>query len=305
MERERWSEIVAGIRALDREFDDIPGVEHRTATIVMVHTWAAFRDRSVSWACRRANWLGWKRPPGLPDQSTMSRRVRTPAFAQFQERLGQKLNQVFCRDCLGQPDRPPAMLRIADGKALEVPAHSTDRDAAWGRGVGGVARGYKLHAIWADLPMPEAWTLTPLSVCEKRMCRRLLKRLPEPAGGYLLTDALFDKSQLHDECVYYGHQMLCPRIKPGTGLGHGYQSPHRLRSMAMLEPPIHASGFGLSLYAQRTRIERCFGNAVSFGGGLGALPAWVRRPWRVRAWVTAKLLINAARIIVNHRAAAA
>jgi hypothetical protein len=36
---------------------------------------------------------------------------------------------------------------------------------------------------------------------------------------------------------------------------------------------------------------------VSFGGGLtSALPAFVRRLHRVRLWVHAKLLINAARI---------
>ena len=38
---------------------------------------------------------------------------------------------------------------------------------------------------------------------------------------------------------------------------------------------------------------------VSFGGGLSALPAWVRGLDRVRTWVWAKLLINAARIVRN------
>jgi hypothetical protein len=35
---------------------------------------------------------------------------------------------------------------------------------------------------------------------------------------------------------------------------------------------------------------------TSFAGGLGPLPAWVRRLPRVRTWVWAKLLINAVRI---------
>jgi hypothetical protein len=38
---------------------------------------------------------------------------------------------------------------------------------------------------------------------------------------------------------------------------------------------------------------------VSFGGGLAALPPWVRRIWRVRNWVWAKLLINGSRIRRN------
>ena len=305
MERERWSELVAAIRAVDARFVEDKRVEHSTATVVMVHAFAALGDRPVVWACRRDSWVGSKRPPTLPDQSTMSRRIRTEAFARFQRLVGRRLNGVFLGACLGRPDRPPALVRIADGKPLEVPGHSTDRDAAWGRGVGGTRRGYKLHAIWSDLPMPDAFTITPLNVCEKRMCRRLLKRLPPDAAGYLLADALYDKSSLHDECVYHRHQLICPRIKPGAGLGHGYQSPHRLRAMEMLEPPPHAGAFGQSLYAGRTAIERAFGHAVSFGGGLAALPAWVRRPWRVRPWVTAKLLINAARIIVRRRVTAA
>ena len=94
-----------------------------------------------------------------------------------------------------------------------------------------------------------------------------------------------------------GHHLLAPRGKPGTGLGHRRQSPHRLRCIAMLEPPPHASRFGRRLHgAHRGRIERDFGNLVGFGGGLQGLPPWVRRIWRVRNWVHAKLLINAARI---------
>jgi hypothetical protein len=51
-------------------------------------------------------------------------------------------------------------------------------------------------------------------------------------------------------------------------------------------------------------IERDFSQLVCFGAGLGALPTWVRRIWRVRHWVMNKLLINAARIRINRRRAA-
>jgi len=48
---------------------------------------------------------------------------------------------------------------------------------------------------------------------------------------------------------------------------------------------------------RRTRqIERLYGNAVSFSGGLTAPPPWVRGQEQVRTWVGAKLLINAVRI---------
>lgn len=55
--------------------------------------------------------------------------------------------------------------------------------------------------------------------------------------------------------------------------------------------------FGKRLHGLRGAIERDYGNATSFGGGLAPLPAWVRGLHRVRTWVWAKLLINAARII--------
>lgn len=44
------------------------------------------------------------------------------------------------------------------------------------------------------------------------------------------------------------------------------------------------SPFGIALYQQRDAIEWQFGNAVSFGGGLTALPPWVRHTHRVRTW---------------------
>jgi hypothetical protein len=60
------------------------------------------------------------------------------------------------------------------------------------------------------------------------------------------------------------------------------------------------SGYGQALYGLRIGIEQSYGNATRFGGGLAPLPAWVRGRDRVRTWVWAKLLINAARIIRNN-----
>jgi hypothetical protein len=57
--------------------------------------------------------------------------------------------------------------------------------------------------------------------------------------------------------------------------------------------------FGACWYKSRIGIEESYGNATSFGGGLGPQPAWVRDLARVRTWVWAKLLINAARILKN------
>ena len=287
MELERWTELSAAISAVAAGFERHKKDRHSTALIVRVHMWAAHNDRPISWACEARNWTARTRPQTLPDQSTMSRRMRRADFERFQLRVGRRLN--------GKPQ--PTLLKIVDGKPLELPRHTGDRDAAWGRGVSRLGVGYKLHAITSGNPMPDAFAITPLNVCEKRMAARMIRRVTGCGGcGYLVGDAYFDASWLFDYCHFHGHQLVCPRAKPGTGLGQRYVSPHRRRAINMLEPPAAVNPFGSGLYDRRTDIERDFSGMVCFGGGLTTLPPWVRRIWRVRAWVTAKLLINAARI---------
>ena len=96
------------------------------------------------------------------------------------------------------------------------------------------------------------------------------------------------------------HRLLAPRGKPGGGFGHRRQS--RLRCVQQLEVPPGGSRFGRRLHGEhRGHVERDFANLVGFGGGLTGLPPWSRRIWRVRHWVHAKLLINAARIVRRRR----
>ncbi|MFT3787730.1 MAG: transposase [Tepidisphaeraceae bacterium] len=254
---------------------------------------ARLHDRPVCWACVPAHWTRATLPSVLPDQSTMSRRTRRVDYWDFLQRVGRRLN--------GKPADAASLVQrhVVDGKALELPNHSTDPDATWGRGVSRQSLGYKLHAITSGRPMPDAFAITPLDVCEKRMAGRMIKRI---AGcGYLLGDALYDASWLFDVCHDHGRQLICPRAKPHTGEAHRYVSRHRRRVIALLETPATVNRFGKDLYASRTDIERAFSQLVSFGSGLGPLPTWVRRIWRVRHWVMNKLLVNAARIRINRR----
>ena len=289
MELERWAELSAAVSAVAAGFGRHKRDRHCTASIVRVYLWAALFDRPVSWACRAKNWKPSARPAELPDQSTMSRRTRREDFMAFLGRVGERLN--------GKP--VPGLVKVVDGKPLELPNHTSDRDATWGRGVSRTSVGYKLHAVFSGNPMPDAFAITTLNVCEKRMAARMARRLS--GGGYLLGDAHYDASWLFDYCHHHGHQLVCPRAKPGTGLGHHYVSPHRRRAIDMLEAPAAVNPFGAGLYDARTGIERDFSQLACFGGGLATLPPWVRRIWRVRNWVTSKLLINAARIRINRR----
>jgi hypothetical protein len=292
MEHELWAELSAAISLIDRDFFDNSDYLHSTALIVRCQVWSALNDKPTSWACEVRHWPKEIRPPLLPSQSTMSRRLRSNEFDEFLTRLERRLSHL---------PQAGVLFKRLDGQTLVVAAHSTDPHAAWGRGAGQQSKGYKLHAIWAGKAMPMAWRVAPLDKSEPEMARRMLRNLP--GSGYLTADKNYDSNALFDQVAAAHHRLICPRrYGPGKGLGHVYQSPHRLRSKDLLEMPTRAlSGFGPLLMQQRRQIERDFGNSVSFSAGLHGLPAWVRTYGRVRRWVWVKLLINAARIRINRR----
>ena len=167
MELERWAELSAAVSAVAADFGRHPRDTYSTATIVRVHLWAALFDRSTSWACRAVNWKPCTRPAELPDQSTMSRRTRRGDFELFLERVGKRLGGKAA----------PGLVRVVDGKPLELPNHTTDRDATWGRGVSRTSVGYKFHAVFSGGAMPDAFAVTTLAVSEKDMAARMVGRL--------------------------------------------------------------------------------------------------------------------------------
>jgi hypothetical protein len=166
-----------------------------------------------------------------------------------------------------------SLVSYLDGKPLVVGGSSKDRQARLGRATNTFARAYKVHALWSNRPLPEAWDLTPLNTAETNLAEALLGQVVGggPHGGYLPADA-------------------------GAGGGHHYQSTFHLQSIALMSTP-----FGQEIYHARHRIECLFRNATTFTGGLMPLPAWVRHAARVRTCVWAKLLINAARMLRNQR----
>jgi hypothetical protein len=100
--------------------------------------------------------------------------------------------------------------------------------------------------------------------------------------GLLLADGNYEASRIYDAAAQSGYQLLAHPDRRDTGRGHRYQSEHRLFALR---------------WKDRSAIERRFGNAGAFCGGLGPLPNWVRRLERVTKWVWCKLAINAARIL--------
>jgi hypothetical protein len=294
VERELWTELEAAIERASRDFFDEPDYEHPTESIVRVHLWSVLHDRPTCWATRASNWAAALLPPTLPSQPTMSRRLRSEAFERFMRALEPQLG--------GLPGAAEwKLFKRMDAKALTVAAHSTDRDARWGRGAGQKAKGYKLHVVWASGAMPEQWRVAPLDVSEQEMGRRMLRDLE--GCGHVAADRNYDANRLFDQADESGHRLVAPRrYGEGKGLGHHRHSPGRLRSKDLLEKPTRRlTRFGPTMMKERGQIERDLGNLVSFGGGLTCLPPWARRHGRVRRWVWGKLLVNAARVRLKRR----
>jgi len=271
-------------------------LQHSDAWILLVFFWAVIHERPRCWACRAVNWDAEVLAGGdLPSPATLSRRMRSFSVLHL---LLAVLNRLLSL-------RPPGLLHVLDGKPLVVGPCTKDRDAKRGRAHDVMANGYRLLACWGDgqRVVPEAWVLAPMNRDEAELAQaQLLEQIPTAGGGgYVLGDAMYDHNDLHQAMGQRGLQLLAPRKRPGSGLGHCWHSPYRLRSIALLENAAVGGGgggndFGRKLYALRPQIERDFAHLVSFGGGLACLPAWVRTPHRVAAFVAAKLVINAFRL---------
>jgi len=280
MERELWPPLYHMIREVGNDFRQ-KYVSYPAWVLVAVFLWAALHDRPVSWACQSRHWSTTRlRPARLPHRTTVGRRIDGLAIGAFLRELERRLRD---RQEVG-------LLALLDGKPLPVSGVSKDRDARHGRAAGGKGKGYKLHTLWANRALPEAWEVRPLNEAETTVAQRLLRQAP--GAGYVLGDGNYDASPVFDAAAASGRQLVTPMPDPNAGQGHHYQSPHRQRCIELVR-----GEFGRGLYEQRRRIEQLYGNAVSFGGGLGPPPPWVRGLERVQTWVWAKLLINAVRIL--------
>jgi hypothetical protein len=285
MEREVWLWIVAFVGRittppLNRRFTFS---EH---DILLTFLWASLHDRPISWACQLPNWPVDLRPTRLPSCATMSRRLRQERCARLLEAAHRRLRQGTRR----------RLLNIVDGKPLPLSNHTCDPDAGYGRGAGGMAKGYKLHAITGTHLDIRTWRVLPMNASEPKTATEMVRQTR--LDGYLLGDRVFDDNALHETCRQRGLQLLAERrYGHRAGIGHQRHSPARLHCIEMLE---HSqTGFGPTLLAERKHIERFFATFTSAPYGLHALPPWVRRLRRVERYVSAKILIFT--IVQRHR----
>lgn len=276
MERELWKVVYTVLKRVARGFDQ-RYVQIPAWRIAAVLLWAALHDRPVCWACQKRNWITTRLKPGrLPSEATVSRRARKTSFALFLNALTSALKGIG----------PPAWELSVDGKPLPVGKCSKDPDARSNNH----GKGYKLHALWGPKCLPESWEVTAARENEGAVAVRLLTQVR--GKGFVYADGSYEDNRVYDAAGESGYLLLANPGTQATGGGHGYQSEYRLLALSFFE-----TGLGWGLYRHRTTIERRFGHAGGFGGGLGPLPNWVRRLGRVNRWVCCKLVINAARII--------
>jgi hypothetical protein len=265
--------------------------------VLAVLLWAALHERSVHWACQRSSWpvQAWRRR--LPNQSTMSRRLRDT-------RVVEDLNRLLV--IIQRGWGPVADRLVVDGKPLPVSAFSGDPDAKMGWGAGRHALGYKLHALIDATQRLLAFEVHPMNTAECVVAAGLLGQAHQrrllPSGATVLGDPSYDSNPLHIVAEHAGVHLIAPRRRPELGLCQNRtHHPGRLASIAATEAAPEAAK---ALRTERAGIERYFGSLAASGGGLFALPGWVRRLHRVRAWTGAKLVLNAARLTLRRNLAA-
>lgn len=296
MERRLWLQLYRIIIALGKTHS-FAGKRYSDACIALVFLKSVLHDRPRCWACDRQNWgeKGSECPWfTLPSPTTLCRRLRSIGVQLLLEQAQNYLRQQL----------PKRVCKWIDAKPLPVGGGSKDRDARAGRAVRGMARGYKIHAIFDAAGAVESWRVAPMSLNEKSAARDLLPALAGSGALYVSGDGEYDGNPVFDAAAAGGAQLVvncCGRKgeqKP-KGLGHRPQSPHRLRGLELIDNPLACCGigesFGQSLLRARSGIERRYGLLGNFAGGLAPLPNWVRRPRRVALWVAGKFIIFLAR----------
>lgn len=266
------------LRLIDEELDDLRwrtgrrGRQFNDARVARAYIWSVMCDRPLSWLDsppgRYAGCItsSFSSPREIPSASTISRRLRDPRLLWLLDDLlfglsfSESIPQYF----------------VLDSKALPVSPYSKDEHATAGYGRCETQRGYKLHVLCDDRTRVWAWELLPMHVDETEAVQLLLPRAARRrgGGGVILADTGYARAS-QEFAAAYGFKFVCPWNRSPRDRGESrWSSDDRVR---------------------RDSVERFFGNLSAFGGGLQGLPAWVRTLPRVRLWVLAKLIINAAR----------
>lgn len=273
MEDELWRELYRIVRQLSQGARR-KGAKYSAADVLLVYLFGVLHDRSTNWACQRRHWPIWLRGRRkIPSPSTMSRRLKDADV----QGLFREVEQAVLRQ-----GSPSARLWI-DGKPLVIGNSSQDREAGYGRAARGMAKGYKLHVIADESRGFVLWDVAAMNIHECTVAETLIPQLEQ--GEYLVGDNAYDSNKLYAAAAERSVQLITARRRGVKGVGHIRHSPHRLRSIELVQQPL-----GTELLASRRGVERMFGQLTTMPCGLSPLPSWVRGRKRVVNWVRGKLI---------------
>lgn len=280
MDRPTWILYEGLIRRAVREIGRSRRVVFSDVLILKMYFWSVSHDRPLSWACDRNHYHGFFVPRRLPSVSQFCRRVASDLFQAYLQHVQDAQTN----------HRQLGMLNFLDGKPLSVSNFSRDPEARNGWGVGQLSKGYKLHALVRSDRHIVSWAVLPMNCNEMKVAHVLIdERVRVPCGAVFMADKNYDSHCLHKHVHALGGWLW---VKPRGAAKH----PTTLKQMgparrAMLKVWEQMPRQAQALYNQRLHIESTFSNLVSFAGGLGPLPTFVRRLQRVRRWVGAKIIL--------------
>ena len=234
-----------------------PRTQFPDQVIVLVYLWSVLHDRPVYWACQRANWpreLEFE----LPEDSTMSRRLRSLSVQQLLERVL----------AAGSDLLPIPLAKALDSKPLYVGPYSKDRDAKRGRvAAGQFARGYRLHTLNHGR-IVRHFVLGPMNEHDAKAAPALIQKLEQ--GGYAVADNAYDSNALHRQAAAVNHQLVAPPRAANRGVRDlKHNCSQRLRTLDLLDSPLKACGlspqFGPGVYGCRQQVESGYGGLTFLG----------------------------------------
>lgn len=280
MDRSQWSLLGGLIRRVVRDVGPSRRVVFDDALILKMYFWAVAHDRPLCWACDPGSYGGGFRPRAVPSVSQFCRRIKTDHFQRCLQRLHDALTD-------GGALRG---LNFFDGKPLAVGNYSRDPEAKTGYGVGRLDKGYKLHALVTHDRTIARWSVMPLNCNEMHVARVLVDQAQAiPQDAVFLADGNYDAHKLHKQIARRGGWLWTRPRGIGTHAVTLRQMGAKRR--ALLEVWKQTPAWAERFYRQRLHVEGTFSNLTSCGGGLGPLPAFVRRLDRVRRWVGAKIVL--------------
>jgi len=280
MDRSEWILLKKRIRRAVNAVGRSRGVIYSDELILKLFFWAVAHDRPLCWACNRMSFGGGFRPRRLPSRSQFCKRIKSRRFQAFlrwihDDQTNHSQLSVF---------------NYLDGKPLAVNKYSRDPEATIGFGAGQFQRGYKLHVLTTDDRKIASWSLQSLHKHEKNVARCIVEHLPSiRLNAIFMADGNYDSADFHKQIHRRGGFLW---TKPRGIAEH----PVTLRQMgASRRMLLHYwrtnPDWCAAFQHRRIHVEGTLSNLTCYGGGLGPLPAFVRRKERVTRWVGAKIIL--------------